>query len=74
MDIHGPGIPGPCMSLECGVFAITFTFTASKQISCTNTWLTDDKKTLTRLQETEDNRIAVTSADYKQDWIETGLR
>ena len=22
MDIHGPGIPGPCMSLECGDVSI----------------------------------------------------
>jgi hypothetical protein len=65
MYVHGPGIPGPCMFLECGVFAITFTFTASKQSSRTNTSLTNDAKTLTRSQEIEDNRIAVTNIDHK---------
>jgi hypothetical protein len=44
MDIHGPGIRGPCMFLECDVFAITFTFTTSKRKCYTNTGLTDDTK------------------------------
>ena len=44
MDIHGLGIPGPCILLECGVFAITFTFAASGLRCCTNTKLTNDKK------------------------------
>ncbi len=46
MDIHGPGIPGPCVFIECGVFAITLTFTASKQTCYTNTGLTDDTKNI----------------------------
>jgi hypothetical protein len=65
MDMHGPGIPGPCMFLECGVFAITLTFAASKQSSRTNTSLTNDAKMPTRSQEIEDNRIAVTNMDHK---------
>jgi hypothetical protein len=48
MDIHGPGIPGPCVFLECGDFAITFTFAASKQRAYTNTSLTNDAKILAR--------------------------
>ena len=48
MDIHGPGIPGPCMFLECGVFAITLTFAASKQRCYSNTSRTNDAKMLAR--------------------------
>ena len=62
------------MFLERGVFAITFTFTASKQSPYTNARLTDDTKTLTRSQETEDNKVAVTGIEYKQDWIEIRFR
>ena len=47
MAIHGPGIPGPCMFIECGDFAIPFTFAASKQRCHTNTSLTNDEKTPT---------------------------
>ena len=65
MEIHGPGIPGPCIFLECDVFAATFAFTASRQISCNSTRLTDDTKILARLQETEDNRVLVTGMNHK---------
>ena len=65
MYMHGPGIPGPCMFLECGVFAITLTFAASKPSSRTNTSLTNDAKMPTRSQEIEDNRIAVTNMAHK---------
>jgi len=65
MYIHGPGLPGPCMFLECGVFAITLTFAASKQRCYTNTSLVNDTKIPTRSQEIEDNRIAVTNMDHK---------
>jgi hypothetical protein len=65
MDIHGPGIPGPCVFLECGDFAITFTFAASKQRAYTNTGLLNDTKIVTRLQETGDSRVAVTGMDHK---------
>jgi hypothetical protein len=65
MYIHGLGIPGPCIFIECGVFAIMFTFAAFKQRCYTNTSLINDAKTLTRSQKTEDNRVAVTGMDYK---------
>jgi hypothetical protein len=65
MDIHGPGIPGSCIFLECGDFAITFNFVPSKQRCYTNTGLSDDTGTLTRSQETEDTRMAVTGMDHK---------
>ena len=65
MDIHGLGTPGPCMFLECGIFAITLTFTASKQRCHSNTNRTNDTKILARSQEIEDNRIAVTNMDHK---------
>jgi len=65
MDIHGPGIPGPCVFLECGDFAIMLTFAASKQRAYTNTSLTNDAKILARSWETGDNRVAVTGIDHK---------
>jgi len=49
MDIHGPGIPGPCIFLECGDFAITFNFVPSEQRCYTSTGLTNDTETVTRL-------------------------
>ena len=65
MDIRGPGIPGPCIFIECGIFAITLTFAASKQRCHSNTNRTNDTKILARSQEIEDNRIAVTNMDQK---------
>ena len=65
MDIHGPGIPGPSVFLECGDLAITFTFAACKQRCYTNTSLTNDAKILARSWEIEDNRVAVTGIDHK---------
>ena len=74
MCIHGPGIPGPCMFLECGNLAITLTFVASKRRCYTNTSLVNDAKMPTRSQEFEDNRIAVTNMDHRQDWMEAIFR
>jgi hypothetical protein len=48
MDIHGPGIPGPCIFIECSDLAITLTFTVSKQRRDSNTSRTNDTKLLAR--------------------------
>jgi hypothetical protein len=53
------------MFLECGDFAITFTFAACKQRCYTNTSLTNDAKILAQSWEIEDNRVAVTGIDHK---------
>ena len=63
MDIRGPGIPGPCIFIECGNLAITFTFVPSKQGRWTGAGLANYAETLACSQELEDNRITVTGTD-----------
>jgi hypothetical protein len=65
MDIRGPGIPGPCIFIECGNLSITFAFVPSKQRRWTGAGLTNYAETLACSQGPEDNRTTVTGTDHR---------